>query len=167
MDIDFDFTVTRLAKIANTNNSRGMGNSGPPQRIPSPIGSDAMARTLLRLTLRACFVSAVTPCSLPMPAFQCRWRQQVGYYSLSAGSVRSEESPARVAKGLAKHPIGVILLVRLAVDRTEHGGGLGRIMLVDALSRAMTTADAIGARAMLVHAIDEDMAERGDCNRCC
>jgi GNAT superfamily N-acetyltransferase len=80
----------------------------------------------------------------------------VGYYSLSAGSVRSEESPARIAKGLAKHPIGVILLARLAVDHSEHGAGLGRTMLVDALSRAMTAADSIGARAMLVHAIDED-----------
>ena len=29
-------------------------------------------------------------------------------------------------------------------------------MLVDALLRAMSAADAIGARAMLVHAIDED-----------
>src|SRR5438105_12871993 len=80
----------------------------------------------------------------------------VGYYSLSAGSVRREESPARIAKGLAKHPIGVILLARLAIDRTEHGAGLGRTMLVDALSRAMIASDAIGARAVLVHAIDED-----------
>ena len=78
------------------------------------------------------------------------------FRSLSAGSVRREESPARIAKGLAKHPIGVILLARLAVDHTEHGAGLGRTMLVDALSRAMTAADTIGARAMLVHAIDED-----------
>jgi GNAT superfamily N-acetyltransferase len=80
----------------------------------------------------------------------------VGYYSLSAGAVRKEESPARVAKGLAKHPIGVILLARLAVDRSEHGRGLGKIVLVDALSRALTAADAIGARAILVHAIDEE-----------
>jgi len=79
----------------------------------------------------------------------------VGYYALSAGSVRREESPARIAKGLAKHPVGVILLARLA-HRTEHGAGLGRTMLVDALSRALTAAEAIGARAMLVHAIDED-----------
>jgi GNAT superfamily N-acetyltransferase len=80
----------------------------------------------------------------------------VGYYSLTAGSVRSEESPARITIGLAKHPIGVILLARLAVDHTEHGAGRGRTMLVDALSRAMSAADAIEARAMLVHAIDED-----------
>ena len=82
----------------------------------------------------------------------------VGYYSLSAGSVRKEESPARVAKGLAKHPIGVILLARLAVDRSEHGAGLGKGLLVDALSRALTAADAIGARAILVHAIDDEAA---------
>jgi GNAT superfamily N-acetyltransferase len=82
----------------------------------------------------------------------------VGYYSLSAGSVRKEESPARIAKGLAQHPIGVILLARLAVDRSERGKGLGKAMLVDALSRAMTAADAIGARAILVHAIDKEAA---------
>ena len=82
----------------------------------------------------------------------------VGYYSLSAGAVRKEESPTRVAKGLAKHPIGVILLARLAVDRREHGGGLGKVMLVDALMRALAAADAIGARAILVHAIDEEAA---------
>ena len=82
----------------------------------------------------------------------------VGYYSLSAGSVRKEESPACVAKGLAQHPIGVILPARLAVDRNEHGAGLGKTLLVDALSRALTAADAIGARAIMVHAIDEEAA---------
>lgn len=80
----------------------------------------------------------------------------VGYYSLSAGAVRREESLARVAKGLARHPIGVILLARLAVDRREQGTGLGKALLVDALSRALTAAEAIGARAILVHAIDDE-----------
>lgn len=82
----------------------------------------------------------------------------VGYYSLSAGSVRREESPARVVKGLAQHPIGVILLARLAVDRGEQGRGLGKILLADALMRSLAAADVIGARAILVHAIDEDAA---------
>jgi GNAT superfamily N-acetyltransferase len=82
----------------------------------------------------------------------------VGYYSLSAGSARKEDSPARIAKGLANHPIGVILLARLAVDRTEHGAGMGRTMLIDALTRALAAADAVGARAILVHAIDDEAA---------
>lgn len=80
----------------------------------------------------------------------------VGYYSLTAGSVRPEEAPARVAKGLAKHPIGVILLARLAVDKTEQGTGLGKALLKDALLRIMAAADTVAARAVLVHAIDEE-----------
>jgi GNAT superfamily N-acetyltransferase len=80
----------------------------------------------------------------------------VAYYSLSAGSVRKDEAPSRVAKGLASHPIGVILLARLAVNLNEQGTGLGKALLVDALSRAAGAADEIGARAILVHAIDDE-----------
>ena len=78
-----------------------------------------------------------------------------GYYSLTAGSVRPEEAAPRVVKGLARHPIGVILLARLAVDKREQGQGLGKALLKDALLRAASAADTIGARAVLVHAIDD------------
>lgn len=87
-----------------------------------------------------------------------RESQIVGYYSLSAGAVSREESPARVARGLAKHPIGVILLARLAINLSEKGAGLGKSLLMDALLRSLQAADAIGARAVLVHAIDDDAA---------
>jgi GNAT superfamily N-acetyltransferase len=79
----------------------------------------------------------------------------VGYYSISAGSVAVDETPARAAKGLARHPIPVILLARLAVDKHEHGTGLGKALLKDALVRIAQAADILGARAVLVHAIDE------------
>lgn len=82
----------------------------------------------------------------------------VGYYSLTAGSVRKDESPARIGKGLARHPIGVILLARLAVDQTEQGTGVGKTLLADALVRCVEAADSIGARAVLVHAIDDEAA---------
>jgi GNAT superfamily N-acetyltransferase len=42
------------------------------------------------------------------------------------------------------------------VDHTEQGLGLGKALLKDALLRCLQGADAIGARAVLVHAIDED-----------
>src|SRR5258706_3644709 len=48
----------------------------------------------------------------------------VGYYSLTTGSVHKHESPDRIAKGLANHPIGIVLLARLAVDTTQQGRGL-------------------------------------------
>lgn len=79
----------------------------------------------------------------------------VGYYSVSAGSVSLEQAPARIAKGLARHPIPVILLARLAVDKDEKGTGLGRALLKDALARITQAADIVGARAVLVHAIDD------------
>lgn len=85
-----------------------------------------------------------------------RDRRVVGYYSLTAGSVNKEEAPSRIGKGLAHHPIGVILLARLAVDRSEQGTGLGKALLENALSRAVKAADIIAARAILVHAIDDD-----------
>jgi GNAT superfamily N-acetyltransferase len=79
----------------------------------------------------------------------------VGYYSISAGSVSAEEAPGRITKGLARHAIPVILLARLAVDKDEKGTGLGKALLKDALLRIANAADIIGARAVLVHAIDE------------
>jgi hypothetical protein len=54
----------------------------------------------------------------------------VAYYSGSAGSVRKNEAPSRVAKGLASHPIGVILLARLALNRREQETGLGKALFV-------------------------------------
>lgn len=50
----------------------------------------------------------------------------IGYYALTIGSVHNQESPFRVAKGLANHPIGVVLLGRLAVDRSQRWGGSRR-----------------------------------------
>jgi GNAT superfamily N-acetyltransferase len=60
-----------------------------------------------------------------------------------------------VSRGLARHPIPVVILARLAVDKTERGGGLGRALLKDALLRIASAADVIGVRAVLVHAKDE------------
>jgi GNAT superfamily N-acetyltransferase len=79
----------------------------------------------------------------------------VGYYALTTGSVHKHESPRRVAKGLANHPIGIVLLARLAVDRTQQGRGLGKALLFDALTRIAEAADIVAVRAVMVHAIDE------------
>jgi GNAT superfamily N-acetyltransferase len=82
----------------------------------------------------------------------------LGYYSLAAGAVRKEDSPARIAKGLAAHPISVIRLARLAVDQAHQGKGIGKLLLRDSLSRALLASEIIGARAILVHALDDQAA---------
>jgi predicted N-acetyltransferase YhbS len=63
-----------------------------------------------------------------------------------------------VAKGLAAHPVPIILLARLAVNTREKGHGLGSGFLKDALLRAAAAADLIGGRAVMVHARDEKAA---------
>ena len=79
----------------------------------------------------------------------------VGYYALTTGSVHKHESPERIARGLANHPIGNVLLARLAVDKKQQGKGVGKALLFDALSRVEEAADIVGVRAVMVHAIDE------------
>jgi GNAT superfamily N-acetyltransferase len=79
----------------------------------------------------------------------------VGYYALTTGSVHKHESPGRVSKGLANHPIGIVLLARLAVDNRQQWQGLGKALLFDALSRIEEAADIVAVRAVMVHAVDE------------
>ena len=87
----------------------------------------------------------------------CRREQRVaGYYSLAVGAVEHADAPGRVGKGLARHPIPVMLLARLAIDRSEHRKGLGKALLKDALLRTAQAAEIAGIRALLVHAKDDE-----------
>jgi hypothetical protein len=55
----------------------------------------------------------------------CLHNEVVGFYSLAVGSVDPEDAPARVTKGLARHPVPVMILARLAVDRDHQGRAWG------------------------------------------
>jgi GNAT superfamily N-acetyltransferase len=57
---------------------------------------------------------------------------------------------------MPRYPIPVILLARLAVDVSVAGRGVGAWLLRDAMARTLAASTAIGVRAMLVHAIDDD-----------
>jgi len=78
-----------------------------------------------------------------------------GYYGPAAGSVEHGQAPARIIKGLAKHPVPVILLARLAIDKEFQGEGLGKALLKDAILRSIRITEEIAARAILVHAKDD------------
>jgi GNAT superfamily N-acetyltransferase len=79
-----------------------------------------------------------------------------GYYTLAAGAVAIANLPPDAAKRLPKHPVPVILLGRLAVDRKARGQGLGRALLRDALHRSLELSEQIGLFAIEVLAIDEE-----------
>ncbi|MDP2760180.1 MAG: GNAT family N-acetyltransferase [Sideroxyarcus sp.] len=79
----------------------------------------------------------------------------VGFYSLAVGSVEPKNAAPRVLKGMARHPVPVMILARLAVDLKHQGVGLGRALLRDALLRTTQAADIAGIRVLLVHAKDD------------
>jgi GNAT superfamily N-acetyltransferase len=79
----------------------------------------------------------------------------VGYYSLATGEVAYDAATVRMAKGVARHPIPVLLLARLATDLTWQDKGLGAALLADAMRRTLQAADIAGIRALVVHAKDE------------
>jgi GNAT superfamily N-acetyltransferase len=78
----------------------------------------------------------------------------VGYYTLAVGEVSRDDAPERLTKGLARHPVPVMLLARLAVASSSQGQGVGRGLLRDAMQRTLQAADIAGIRAFAVHAKD-------------
>lgn len=77
-----------------------------------------------------------------------------GYYCISAGSVQRRIVPKGVSRN-TPNPIPVIVLGRLAIDICHQGKGLGQALVRHAIKQSYVAADAVGARALLVHALNE------------
>ena len=80
----------------------------------------------------------------------------VGYYTLVVGEVAFESAHERLTKGLARHPVPIMLLARLAIAVDWQGKGLGSGLLKDAMQRTVQAADIAGIRAFAVHAKDDE-----------
>ncbi len=78
-----------------------------------------------------------------------------GYYTLVVGQVEYAAATERLKKGLAQHPVPIMLLARLAIAISWQSKGLGAGLLKDAMQRTLQAADIAGIRAFAVHAKDE------------
>lgn len=78
----------------------------------------------------------------------------VGYYALAAGAVLHADAPRSIRRNMPD-PIPVVVLGRLAVDIAWQGRRLGSSLLADAVRRALQAADAVGVRALVLHALSE------------
>lgn len=81
-------------------------------------------------------------------------RDILGFFSLSAGSVSRAQAGAKLGKR-APEPVPLILVGRMAVDARFQGAGWGAELLRQATLRALASADGIGARGIMLHAVDE------------
>lgn len=79
-----------------------------------------------------------------------------GYYSISTGSLDVSVLPEALRKKLPGHEIPTLHLARLAVDKNQHGQGLGETLLLHALALALELSDTLGIFAVDVWAIDEE-----------
>src|SRR5260370_41952777 len=80
----------------------------------------------------------------------------IGYYTLVVGQVEYSGASERLTKGLAHHPVPVMLLARLAVATSWQGKALGSGLLKDAMLRTLQAADIAGIRAFAVPAKDDE-----------
>lgn len=77
------------------------------------------------------------------------------YYALASGAVEIQDATGRVRRNMPD-PVPVIVLGRLAIDRSCQRRGLGRALMRDASRRVLQAADIIGVRAIVVHAISPE-----------
>lgn len=85
----------------------------------------------------------------------CEGRRVMAYYALASSAIAVQEASGRFRRNMPD-PIPVVVLGRLAVDRSIQGKGVGRALVRDAGHRVIQAADAIGIRGLVVHALSAD-----------
>ena len=79
-----------------------------------------------------------------------------GFYTLSSASIERDTMQRGWLKRNTPPQVPVILLGMLGVDLRYQGSGLGAALLHDAALRALSIADSLGAKALVVDPIDEN-----------
>ena len=82
----------------------------------------------------------------------------VGFYGLAPTAVPPNLLSRKVRTGRPPDPVPCILLGQLAVDSAWMGHGIGSGLLQDAMRRCLIGVAAIGGRAVIVRAIDDEAA---------
>ena len=75
-----------------------------------------------------------------------------GYYCLSVGAIGHEIAPKKLRRNMPEL-LPILLLGRLAIDKSYHNMGFGSALLRDALIRSTSVASNTGVFALLVHAL--------------
>lgn len=120
------------------------------ERSPFQCGEPALDRYLqqqasqdLKRKLAAVFVIFEPPHAVVL-----------GYYTLSAFSIEVSELESSIANKLPSYPrLPATLLGRLAVDASQQGRGLGELLLLDALYKALKATSQVGSLAIVAEAI--------------
>ncbi|MEQ8996014.1 MAG: GNAT family N-acetyltransferase [Coleofasciculus sp. B1-GNL1-01] len=88
----------------------------------------------------------------------CWENKVVGYYCLANGQVSHIEAPGKIKRNMPD-PIPVVVMGRLAVDIHHQGKGIGMGMIKDAVKRTLQASEILGIRAILIHALNENVKD--------
>src|SRR4030081_259302 len=113
-------------------------------------GFDCGKEPLNRFLIRFALQSQLSNSSQTYLAFS--QDEVVGFYTLAFGVVTYEDAPERLRKGVARHPIPLMILARLAVASGWAGKRMLSGLLKDALARTLAAAEIAGLRANSVPA---------------
>lgn len=83
----------------------------------------------------------------------------VGYYTLSARSINTDDLPLIQKRRLPNYPVPVALLGRLAVDKQYQGQRLGSVLLADAVQRVEQASEVLAVYAIVVEALNPSVAD--------
>ncbi|WP_411572050.1 GNAT family N-acetyltransferase [Xenorhabdus nematophila] len=86
----------------------------------------------------------------------CSENRVLAYYSLAASAIVTDSTPGHFRRNMP-NPIPVVVLGRLAVDRSLQRKGIGRALVQDAALRIIQAADLIGVRGMIIHALSDEV----------
>jgi GNAT superfamily N-acetyltransferase len=85
----------------------------------------------------------------------CEQHQVLAYYSLATASIERQAAARKFRHG-APNPIPAILLGKLAVNKEDAGQGIGSGLLKDAFLRSYQVSELVGARIILLDALDDE-----------
>ncbi len=81
----------------------------------------------------------------------------MGFYASLVTQMEKDEAAEAFGIGRAKYPKPAILLAQLGVDRAEQASGLGRRLLVHALTNFVEASKLVGFEVVLVDALSNEV----------
>jgi ribosomal protein S18 acetylase RimI-like enzyme len=82
-----------------------------------------------------------------------------GYVALTAGAVEHRDATSGMSARMPRYPLPVVVLARLAVDRSYQRRGVASILVRLAMEITVDIARQVGVRGLAVDADNQDAAE--------
>lgn len=137
----FDAGSVRIEPLSDFHdrNAFSCGNDGLDRYLRQQAGQDS------RRGIASVFVASEVD----------RPPKVLGYFTLSAAAIAPQNLPIELARRLPRQMMPAALIGRLAVDSSVARRGLGSVLLVNAINRAMFAAETVAMWAVVVDPIDD------------